>query len=98
MPYFKWQRAVLTVNEDVSKSELKKAYRKISQKYHPDLNPWCDKSEKMMKKITYAYDVLTNVEKQQEHITMMKEKIREEQRAIAKKNRVTKSRARKKRK
>jgi len=52
----------------------------------------------MMKKITYAYDVLTNVEKQQEHITMMKEKIREEQRAIAKKNRVTKSRARKKRK
>lgn len=98
MPYFKGQRAVLLVSEDVSKEDLKIAYRNIARKCHPDLNPWCKKSEKMMKKITYAYDVLTDKEKQKEHIEMMKDRIREEKKAVEMKNKVTKNRAKKKRK
>ena len=98
MPYLKWQRAVLWIEEWVCNKDLKLAYRKISRKYHPDLNPWCKTSEKMMKKVTYAYDVLTDVEKQKEHIEMMREKIRQEKKDIEKKNKVKKTRAKKKRK
>lgn len=98
MPYFKWQRAVLWIEVNATFAEVKEAYRKVSRKYHPDLNPWCLESEKMMKKITYAYDILTNPEKQEEHITMMKKKIKEEQSNIAKKNKVLKNRAKNKKK
>lgn len=96
MPYFIWLRTALWVEKWCTPAELKKAYRKISLKYHPDRNPWCEKSEKMMKKITTAYDVLTSDEKMAEYEKEQREKIREQQKATAKKKKVAKNRKKKK--
>ena len=54
--------AILGVSKDASSEEIKKAYRNLSKKYHPDVNP--DGGEKF-KEIAEAYDVLSNPEKKQ---------------------------------
>ncbi|MFS0822644.1 molecular chaperone DnaJ [Bacillus sp. 1P02SD] len=50
---------VLGVSKDASKDEIKKAYRKLSKKYHPDINKEADAADKF-KEITEAYDNLTD--------------------------------------
>jgi len=53
---------ILGINRDASKSDIKKAYRKLALKYHPDKNP--DKSsEEKFKEISEAYAVLYDDEK-----------------------------------
>ncbi len=50
---------VLGVSKNASKDEIKKAYRKLSKKYHPDINKEADAADKF-KEITEAYDALTD--------------------------------------
>ena len=54
---------ILGVRKDASASDIKRAYRKMALKYHPDKNPGDTKAEDMFKKSAEAYEVLGNQEK-----------------------------------
>ncbi len=58
---------ILGVKKDASDSELKKVYRKLARKYHPDLNPGDNTAEKKFKEINEAYEVLSNSKKRAEY-------------------------------
>ncbi|MED3763981.1 molecular chaperone DnaJ [Ureibacillus sp. FSL K6-8385] len=57
---------VLGVSKDATKDEIKKAYRKLSKKYHPDLNKEPDAAEKF-KEINEAYEVLSDDQKRAQY-------------------------------
>ncbi len=58
---------VLGVNQDASQDEIKKAYRDLARKWHPDRNPGDkDGSEERFKEIQQAYDALSDPEKRKE--------------------------------
>lgn len=57
----------LGVSEDASENDIKKAYRKLSRKYHPDLNPGDEQAEKKFKEISEAYDVLSDKKQREEY-------------------------------
>lgn len=52
----------LGVTREASADEIKKAYRKLARKYHPDISKEKDAEEKMQA-INVAYDTLSNAEK-----------------------------------
>jgi molecular chaperone DnaJ len=54
---------ILGVNRDASDQEIKKAYRKLAMKYHPDRNPDNPKAEEQFKEAKQAYETLTDPEK-----------------------------------
>jgi molecular chaperone DnaJ len=54
---------VLGVNRDASDDDIKKAYRKLAMKWHPDRNPDNPKSEERFKEAKEAYEVLTDARK-----------------------------------
>ncbi len=54
---------VLGVDRNASEDEIKKAYRKLAKKYHPDLNPDDKDAEAKFKEANEAYEVLSNAEK-----------------------------------
>ncbi len=54
---------VLGVKRGSNKDEIKKAYRKLARKYHPDLNPGDEKAEKRFKEINEAYEILSDDKK-----------------------------------
>src|SRR3954451_14432077 len=56
---------VLGVNRDASEDEIKKSYRKLAMKYHPDRNPDSKESEEKFKEVKEAYEMLTNPEKRE---------------------------------
>tara|TARA_Y100001980_G_scaffold46067_2_gene28341 strand:+ start:144960 stop:146084 length:1125 start_codon:yes stop_codon:yes gene_type:complete len=58
---------VLGVSKSASKDEIKKAYRKMAIKYHPDKNPDDKESEEKFKEAAEAYEVLSNDEKRQRY-------------------------------
>jgi molecular chaperone DnaJ len=57
----------LGISKDASQNEIKKAYRKLARKYHPDLNPGDKTSEEKFKEINEAYAVLGDPQKRAEH-------------------------------
>ena len=61
---------ILGVAKDVNAADLKKAYRKLARKYHPDVNPDDKEAEKKFKEISAAYDILSNPEKRAEYDQM----------------------------
>ena len=54
---------VLGVDKNVSEADLKKAYRKVAKKYHPDTNPGDAEAEEKFKEAAEAYAVLSDPEK-----------------------------------
>ena len=54
---------ILGVSRDASQEEIKKAYRKLARKYHPDVNPGDKEAEEKFKLINEAFEVLGNPEK-----------------------------------
>ncbi len=56
----------LEINENASADEIKKAYRKLARKYHPDVNK-DPQAEDKFKEINAAYEVLSNPEKKQQY-------------------------------
>jgi molecular chaperone DnaJ len=53
----------LGVKRDAGVDEIKKAYRKLARKYHPDLNPGSKEAEEKFKQISAAYEVLSDSKK-----------------------------------
>jgi len=58
---------ILGINKKVSEDEIKKAYRKLALKYHPDRNPGDKEAEIKMKEINQAYSVLSDKEKRRNY-------------------------------
>jgi len=54
---------ILGVSKDASQDKIKKAYRKLARKWHPDINPGNKEAEQKFKEISRAYDCLGNEQK-----------------------------------
>jgi molecular chaperone DnaJ len=55
----------LGVDRKASTDEIRKAYRRLARKYHPDLNPGDKSSEERFKNVQEAYDILSDAKKRQ---------------------------------
>ncbi len=58
---------VLGVGRKARLAEIKKAYRKLARKHHPDLNPGDKRAEERFKQISEAYEVLSDADKRKKH-------------------------------
>src|SRR5436189_5752743 len=54
---------VLGVKKDAKPEEIKKAYRRLARKYHPDVNPGDKSAEDRFKQMSEAFDVLSDPKK-----------------------------------
>jgi molecular chaperone DnaJ len=58
---------VLGVSRKATQDEIKKAYKKLARKHHPDLNPGDKKAEEQFKKISHAYSILSDSKKRTQY-------------------------------
>ena len=58
---------VLGVDRGADDATLKKAYRKLAKKYHPDMNPGDKEAEAKFKEATEAYGVLSDPDKRRQY-------------------------------
>ena len=58
---------VLGLSPDASDEDVKRAYRRLAKKYHPDLNPGDPVAAKKMQEVNAAYEQIKNPEKAQPH-------------------------------
>jgi len=63
---------IIGVDEKATPEQLKKAYRKLAKKYHPDANPGNKKAEERFKEVSEAYDILGDPEKREQYDLMQK--------------------------
>lgn len=63
---------ILGVSENATQEEIKRAYRELAKKYHPDANPGNKEAEEKFKDISEAYEVLSNPEKRQKYDQLRK--------------------------
>jgi DnaJ-class molecular chaperone len=54
---------ILGISRTASAEDIKKAYRKLARKYHPDINPGSKEAEERFKEISFAHDVLSDTAK-----------------------------------
>jgi molecular chaperone DnaJ len=58
---------VLETSKEASQDEIRRSYRRLARKFHPDANPGDKKAEERFKEIQHAYEVLSNPEKRREY-------------------------------
>jgi len=61
---------ILGVSKEATTDEIKKAFRKLARKYHPDVNPGDKKAEEKFKEINEAYEVLSDSDKRKRYDTL----------------------------
>jgi curved DNA-binding protein len=61
---------ILEVDKSASKEEIKKKYKKLARKYHPDVNPGNKEAEEKFKAINEAHEVLSDEEKRKKYDTL----------------------------
>ena len=64
---FKDYYSILGLTKSASAEEIKKVYRKLARKYHPDMNPGDRKAEARFKEVNEAYEVLSDPEKRKKY-------------------------------
>ena len=67
---------VLEVAENATYEEIRKSYRKLARKYHPDSNPGNKEAEEKFKQISEAYEVLGDETKRQKYDTERAQKVK----------------------
>ena len=63
---------ILGVSRSAKEDEIKKAYRKLARKYHPDLNPNNKQSEEKFKEIDEAWNVLGDPARRRQYDEVLK--------------------------
>jgi DnaJ-class molecular chaperone len=58
---------ILGVGRDAEQKEIKRAFRRLARKYHPDVNPGDKEAERKFKEISEAYHVLNDAKKRAEY-------------------------------
>ncbi len=58
---------ILGVGKNATDEEIKKAYRKLARKYHPDRNQGDRQAEERFKEVSQAHDVLSDADKRKEY-------------------------------
>ncbi|MGB7445123.1 MAG: DnaJ C-terminal domain-containing protein [Coleofasciculaceae cyanobacterium] len=64
---FKDYYSILGVSKTASADEIKKSFRRLARKYHPDMNPGNKQAEASFKEVSEAYEVLSDTEKRKKY-------------------------------
>src|ERR687890_2212142 len=58
---------VLEVAKEAPQDEIRRSFRRLARKYHPDANPGDREAEERFKEVQHAYEILSNPEKRREY-------------------------------